>query len=500
MKLKHDLIFIIILSIFTFSFLFIVFNNSKTIFQNQYDDAYITYRYAINLAEGKGAVFNIGEKTDSASSFSYLLILSLFYKSGFHNLELISALIGIFSLIFISYFIFHIIYLLTNNYYISIFFCIISITHGFMFGWAVSGMETAFYTLLITAFFNAYLTKSSKIIQIILLAIILITRFEGIILFAVWLMFEINKLIKEKKLIYIFILQISILFSVIIAFYSFKYFYYNSIFPHALDMKSIVNYYLPKPVSLIKLFKQYSFFILCLSAASIYMIFSENKKELFIIYVFIILSFISFLSGPYSDIGRYTVHIFPLLLITASIAINFIINNNKKYKYLVLFIFLFSITVETFYSIILMRNFFINLSYHQISRKKVGEYINQNINNEEIIISTDIGCIAYYAKDNKFIDLTGLTSIDVLKKYKNHENPDSIILSKKPEFIADSLIVNKEKNIALPDFYLKLSKAIKSVPDSNIDFSKLDLKNPLFSHSCNNEYKFAVIDISKIYK
>jgi len=42
----------------------------------QYDDAYITYRYAVNLAEGRGFVFNTYERVNSASSFLYTVLLA----------------------------------------------------------------------------------------------------------------------------------------------------------------------------------------------------------------------------------------------------------------------------------------------------------------------------------------------------------------------------------------------------------------------------------------
>ncbi|HDY90309.1 MAG TPA: hypothetical protein ENH82_19590, partial [bacterium] len=52
------------------------------VFTNQYDDSYITYRYAVNLANGDGLVFNVGERVDAASSFLYTVILAMFYKIG----------------------------------------------------------------------------------------------------------------------------------------------------------------------------------------------------------------------------------------------------------------------------------------------------------------------------------------------------------------------------------------------------------------------------------
>src|SRR6476620_5659196 len=55
-----------------------------------YDDAYITYRYARNLATGHGLVFNPGEATDSASSWLYTLLLALGYRLGVHDLPALS--------------------------------------------------------------------------------------------------------------------------------------------------------------------------------------------------------------------------------------------------------------------------------------------------------------------------------------------------------------------------------------------------------------------------
>lgn len=46
------------------------------------DDAYISYRYARNLAEGHGLVFNPGERVEGYSNFLYVILISLGYLSG----------------------------------------------------------------------------------------------------------------------------------------------------------------------------------------------------------------------------------------------------------------------------------------------------------------------------------------------------------------------------------------------------------------------------------
>lgn len=46
------------------------------------DDAYISMRYAKNLVEGNGLVFNVGERVEGYTNFSWTLLLALFMKLG----------------------------------------------------------------------------------------------------------------------------------------------------------------------------------------------------------------------------------------------------------------------------------------------------------------------------------------------------------------------------------------------------------------------------------
>jgi len=71
------------------------------ILTNQYDDSYITYRYAVNLANGDGMVFNAGEHVDAASSFLFTVILAMFYKIGIPP-EIMSILLSLASLFVIA--------------------------------------------------------------------------------------------------------------------------------------------------------------------------------------------------------------------------------------------------------------------------------------------------------------------------------------------------------------------------------------------------------------
>ena len=59
------------------------------------DDAYISYRYARNLAAGEGLVFNPSERVEGYSNFLYVLILGLLAKFSDSNIYLLSSLLNI---------------------------------------------------------------------------------------------------------------------------------------------------------------------------------------------------------------------------------------------------------------------------------------------------------------------------------------------------------------------------------------------------------------------
>ena len=61
------------------------------------DDAYITYRYAANLASGLGPVFNVGQHVEGYTSFLWMLVMSIPLSIGLDPLltsRLISAFLG----------------------------------------------------------------------------------------------------------------------------------------------------------------------------------------------------------------------------------------------------------------------------------------------------------------------------------------------------------------------------------------------------------------------
>ena len=61
-----------------------------------------------------------------------------------------------------------------------------------------------------------------------------------------------------------------------------------------------------------------------------------------------------------------------------------------------------------------------------------------------MILSTDFGAIAYYAKDHKFIDKNGFLSQDVFNTIKTGGSMPEVIKNKQPQYIADTFNINSD--------------------------------------------------------
>ncbi len=59
------------------------------------DDAYISHRYAENLAEGRGLVYNEGERVEGGTTFFFIALLALFGLPGIPRLDIVAVVLGL---------------------------------------------------------------------------------------------------------------------------------------------------------------------------------------------------------------------------------------------------------------------------------------------------------------------------------------------------------------------------------------------------------------------
>jgi len=406
-----NIIIALALAVISITTVVIIYNNTNTLYRNCYDDAAISMRYAINLAEHGQLVYNLNERVDSASSFLYTVILALFYRVGIHNLAMVSFLFNMLSLGLIAGFVYLCALKLSGNIIISILLALISSLHGFISGWAILGMDTIFFTALLCAFAYSMLYKKSEL-SMWLVILIALTRPEGILILSLWL-------VHDRK-----ILDILIVIGIISLFYLFKYLYYGTLISHAVQFKQLTNYYESNPMQIISTWVRYALIVpvMCI----IGMIMDIRVRWLG---VYIIISIVACLLGPRSDWVRYSVPMLPLMLICGAPVFK-----NWKVILIVLPILLY----QNVNSIKWMYSNAANLSPVQEARLETGKLLQDHGDKSRWVLSGDLGAIGYAAKDFKIIDTFGLCSYDVLNNYKHNTNLDSILSIKHPLYIADT--------------------------------------------------------------
>ncbi len=128
----------------------------------QYDDSFITYRYAENLISGRGLVFNEGEATNSASSFLYTVLLALLSLIPMVSIPSLGLTIGIAAvLVTIAAVIF-----LAVQLRLPLLAVVVAVVPFFAYPefiyWSFSGMETLLSIAAMATFLSLFLVGEGR--------------------------------------------------------------------------------------------------------------------------------------------------------------------------------------------------------------------------------------------------------------------------------------------------------------------------------------------------
>jgi hypothetical protein len=398
-------------------------------FANQYDDSYISYRYAINLAQGNGIEFNAGERTDSATSFLYTIILSAFWKLGISNLEFVGAALGVFSLALICLYTFKLANYLSSDSGVSLVVAICCGLNGFLAGWTLSGMETLPWTMLVLLAVYFIVTDTHYGLVVGAIAAAAFTRFEGIFLIVAYLPTMLTRPLLKRETF--------AMAGVVIAFalfYVVKHEYFGVWISHAYQMKEILNYYRPSPHEMMRNWMMFASVPLFLSIPA----FWNTRYIGVLLYLFI--SMLSVAFGPRSDWSRYSVHLLPLIYAFSAITITrMTLWPRGAGKEAALSIVVAAMSLQAMGGELFSWFHMTRLAEHQICRGKLGDYINSNVSGDSYIASSDLGMIAYRAINHRFVDLIALTSADVLANYRQGKTADDILARKNVHYLADTV-------------------------------------------------------------
>lgn len=114
-----------------------------------HDDAFISFRYAKNLVEGNGLVFNVGERVEGYTNFLWIVILSPFLAIGL-DIVPVSQVLGVIfgGLTMLLIYRFSCRMVPTGRFANLIAVVFLAVNLSFVY-WSSSGLETHFFTLLV---------------------------------------------------------------------------------------------------------------------------------------------------------------------------------------------------------------------------------------------------------------------------------------------------------------------------------------------------------------
>ena len=121
----------------------------QAMFRTRAEDAFITFRYALNLATGKGVVFNPGEHVEGYSNFLFLVVLAGLKRYFDIDIELAARALGVAASSVTVLLTYHLARkLMRGDGHAGLLAALLVASSGSFAAWGPSGMETAIFILL----------------------------------------------------------------------------------------------------------------------------------------------------------------------------------------------------------------------------------------------------------------------------------------------------------------------------------------------------------------
>ena len=404
------------------------------------DDSYITYRYAHNWATGYGLVFNPFEATDSASSFLYTFLLALSHRLGLTNLPVVACVLGIASTAATSAVV-YLACLATSGRFFSSFFLACAVpANGLISSWAVSGMDTLLFTLLVTwTVYRLFIRCTFGWPETFLVIAVALTRFEGWILVGLWLALALARALAGTRLAQgdgrtrrALLINTGVLLGTLCVFLLWKVKTYGTLLPHALELKRITVLYAPRPRALWAVWWMSASVLLVLGAVGVAALPRRLESAALVIYVLV--SMVSLAIGPFSDWARYSIHLLPVVAVLACVPLSKCVRSVPWVGVPIAAVVL----IQGIHAFVEMQPSFYKAATETACRTQIGAFLDDHLPPGSVVLSSDIGAIAYAAPHIDFVDAVGLTSRDVLLARMQGHNADDVLFAKKPNIIADS--------------------------------------------------------------
>jgi hypothetical protein len=493
--MKNKIIFLIFIVI---TVLFVIHSLHLAVIT---EDAFIGFRFAKNIAEGNGLLWNIGESPVEGYTNFLWIILCYFAIIAGTNLILFVKVAGIaFSIIILIYVYFFCSKLLELNSISSLIACAFLTFSGPFATWASSGMETNLFTLFIVASCYHEISywksrhKGSLVLSLTYCLLATLTRPEGLGILIILITLHYYRVFAEnqsKEIINYAILGLIIFVIPFSIYFTWRVSYYGHLFPLTYYAKTgggilqwirgakylwffFIHFLLPLAPLLIFLFWEKRAQILRTNLFSLGWINSQITSYRYGLVLCSVIClgyscYIVLIGGDYMAMYRFFVPALPFIYIIRAAAFYQLVKDygklNKNYYLILMLIgiaftgtFLQSTSLE---KVIYKKPSITHGQYQGVQFERwntnrlslIGKFFNEYKHNGNESLATDaIGAVSYYS-DLMVYSIHGLVdpriatmeSENLGKGFPGHEKSDiSYTLSKNPTyFIFSRELTNK---------------------------------------------------------
>jgi hypothetical protein len=416
-------------------FLILVISNSFLC-----DDAFITFRFSKNLANGFGPVYNIGERVEGYTNFLWMILMALVAKLGGSPLlwsRLLAACFSSATLILFLYCVHRDSY--RNKFIGFIFVLFLAFSSPFIV-WSSGGLETAAFSFFIFAAILSF-TESIKgnngrvlILSSILFSLSSLTRPEGVLAFCLALGFLLAALVLAKTSpaqVLKFVWPFIVLYGV---YFIWRFSYYGKMFPNTFYIKEPSSLLLPLGIQYYKRFLIGCPIWIPLIPALIAGIRARLRGLLlgdyFIAAFFLVYScYVIYIGGDFMDLWRFIMPLLaPFFLALYHLGSYLADNRLSRYKavaFTTAFVVFAAANINSINnSLAISYDYNVDsigaLRNYVKQWSSVGKLIREIGNPSDTIAVTAAGIIPYYT-DMYTIDMYGLEAAD-LSKYGHLEH------------------------------------------------------------------------------
>jgi hypothetical protein len=429
------------------------------------DDPFISFRYARNLLDGHGLVFNPGERVEGYSNFLWIILLLTPMKLGFSPViasKLLGLLFGMLTL-YSAYELSLLVFADHTQKHHAAFYAVALTGASWYFSlWSVGGLETTLFSFLVSQ--SIYFLVKCEYVggcfdwSFVFLSLAGMTRPEGPLFFVPFFLIKSFPLVKKHRGIKDLMIWSGGLTAAFGSYFLWRFFYYDQFLPNSYYAKTLggTQQYLIGARYLLAFFSSQGRLFLVLFSFSLFGLSRLLLKNSVIRLLFLLFScyaaFIVYAGGDWMCGFRFLAQVYPIyaILLASGLieSIDYVAKIFRWSHHTNLFaLSLFSMTIasslQSSYrdlrlSVPWLGNWFNRLTLSQSgSYYDVALYLSHNAPAGSWIALGEAGIIPYYAKSVNVIDLLGLMDRHVahIPGLLHQKGDAEYVLSRNPDYV-----------------------------------------------------------------